>query len=214
MILHYKSIPYNTQWIEYPDIAPFFEPLVPPNALPTSTPYTVPAIRLPDGEYVMNSTLIAPRLDLDYTDKEIHSDHPSYKPVIKLLSDLLDALDPIYIPAVARDLLNPASAEYFYRTRQEMVGMPLDEFEKSEVGGENAWKAAEPYIKELAALYREDKTGPFLVGKDPIYSDFVILGWLKLFDRIGHLESFKQWGGEELIDMYEAAEPWHQRDDH
>ena len=43
--------------------------------------------------------------------------------------------------------------------------MPLDELEKSEKGGEVAWKGAEGPLGEMAALLKENG-GPFFMGKE------------------------------------------------
>lgn len=212
-MLNYKSLPYTTHWLEYPEIAPFLSQLVPPNEPPANAPYTVPAARFPDGGYLMNSVAISQRLNKDYPDPPLHLDTPYHKKVIELLSKFTEELEAVYIPAVPRELLNPPSAEYFYRTRQEMVGAPLPDFEKSDKGGENAWKAAEPHIRELAGLYRENSGGPFVLGKDVSYVDFVLVAWLKLFDCIGKLEDLKRWGGEELLILYDASRQWLEREE-
>lgn len=42
--------------------------------------------------------------------------------------------------------------------------MPLNEFEKSEEGGEKAWENAAPHLSELAGVLKENG-GPFFLGK-------------------------------------------------
>ncbi|TFY51247.1 hypothetical protein EVJ58_g10668, partial [Rhodofomes roseus] len=69
--LNYKGIPYRTQWVEYPDIAPLLTSLgVSPNTPSTWTfPYTLPAIYDPRTRTVlMDSIKIARYLDETYPD--------------------------------------------------------------------------------------------------------------------------------------------------
>lgn len=53
MALNYKKLPYTTEWVEYPDIAPKFKQLgIPPNERDPKFQYSCPAARMPDGQYV------------------------------------------------------------------------------------------------------------------------------------------------------------------
>lgn len=214
LLLNYKGIPYSTQWLQYPDITPTLKPFVPPNEPGALAPYTIPAVRLPDGQHIMDSFAIALHLEKLYPSPSLQVDSPCVSKVTELIAKIMTALRPVYIPAEPRELLTPPSAEFFTRSREERVGMPLPEFEKSEQGGENAWKAAEPHLKELAAMYREDGNGPFLLGKDVAYADFVVVAWVKMFDRLGKLEHVTRWGGDEFATLYVSSQKWLQRDDH
>lgn len=61
------------------------------------------------------------------------------------------------------NLLNPPSKEYFERTREARLGMSLEQLAK-ESGGEEAWLAAVPGLKELGALIKGNG-GPFVMGE-------------------------------------------------
>ena len=77
--LNYKGIPYTTQYIEFPEIAPLltsFGIAAPPKDEGYGK-HTVPAIRWPDGTCVMDSLAIYKRLETD----PIYADLP--KVVIK-----------------------------------------------------------------------------------------------------------------------------------
>jgi len=69
----------------------------------------------------------------------------------------------VAIPKIPRNLLNPPSAEYLDRTRLARFGMSLPQLEK-ETGGDSAWEAAKPALKELGAILRAEG-GPFVLGK-------------------------------------------------
>lgn len=53
MALNYKKLPYRTEWVEYPDIAPKFKELgIAPNTRDPKFEYSCPAAKFPDGAYV------------------------------------------------------------------------------------------------------------------------------------------------------------------
>ena len=68
-LLNIKGVPYRTQWVEYPEIAPLIKSFgLPPNSN-ARTPYTLPAIYDPRTKRaVMDSVEIAKYLDDEYPD--------------------------------------------------------------------------------------------------------------------------------------------------
>ena len=162
LVLNFKGIPYKTEWLEYPDIAPTLKSFgITPNEQP-STAYTCPTIRISD-KYVMDSRKIVDVLEEAHPSPSLHLDSPILKKVEELIPQCFMPLGPIVFPRISRFLLKPRSAEYFERTRGARFGMPLSQLEK-EKGGESAWKAAEPKWKELATLLKAER-GPFFMGK-------------------------------------------------
>ena len=122
--------------------------------------YTIPAIRFEDDTVVMDSWKIALELEKRYPNPTLHLDEPVVKEV--KLARIFSILRPEILPKVPRNLLNPPSAEYFERTRAEMLGMPLAQIEK-EKGGDGAWERAVDAIKEMADLLKK-QGGPFFLG--------------------------------------------------
>ena len=162
LLLNLKGIPYKTEWLEYPDIAPTLKSFgIPPNE-PPDTAYTCPAIRISD-KYVMDSRKIADVLEKEYPSPPLHLDSPIVKKVEELFPQCIRPLRPVFLPKVARTVLSPRSAEYFSRTRAELSGMDLWQLEK-EKGGESAWQACESKWKELGTLLKAEG-GPFFMGK-------------------------------------------------
>lgn len=162
LLLNLKGIPYKTEWLEYPDIAPTFKSFgIPPNE-PPATAYTSPTIRIAD-KYVMDSRKIADVLEQEHPFPSLHLDSPILKKVEELASQCVAPLGPVFMPRIPRTVVNPASAEYFERTRAARFGMPLSQLEK-EKGGESAWKAVEPKWMELGNLLKAEG-GPFFMGK-------------------------------------------------
>lgn len=179
--MNYKGLDYKTRWIEYPDIASTLSPLqvLSKPGLHTLTassveenvrkifsdmPYSVPAVQLPDGSYVMDSGNIAKRLEQDNPSPGLHLDHPIFDEVDQAVVKVKDALKGICMPKVPLNLLNETSKSYFEKTRAERFGKPLSQLAADE-GGEEAWLAALPSIKALGELYKKND-GPFVLGKE------------------------------------------------
>ena len=162
LILNLKGIPYKTDWLEYPDIAPTLKPFGIPPSEPPASAYSCPTIRISD-KYVMDSRKIANVLEKEHPLPSLHLDSPILKKVEELAPQCVMPIGPVFMPRIPRVVLNPRSAEYFEHTREERFGMTLSQLEK-EKGGESAWKAAEPKWKELGTLLKA-KGGPFFMGK-------------------------------------------------
>lgn len=115
------------------------------------------------------------------------------------------------MPKIPRNLLNEASATYFRRTRSQRFGMPLEQLER-EIGGEKQWEEARPAVQEIGGLLKENG-GPFLLGKEVSYADFILVGALHWFRRSG------EGVYERVVEMepslrrlYEASGKWVERD--
>ena len=119
----------------------------------------------------------------------------------------------VVLPKVARNLLNPPSAEYFERTRQEKFGMPLAQLER-EKGGESAFEEAEPGFKKVGEMLRE-KGGPFFLGETVSYADFIVVGALDFLRRVGEGVFERVLGMDpSLGEVYEASKPWLERNNY
>lgn len=212
LLLNYKELPYKTEWVEYPNIAPTFMSFgLPPNE--RGTPYTIPTIRDVKGQYTMDSRKIADELEKQYPEPSLHLDSPLLPRVEAGVLNMFGPLRPVMLPLIPRTRLNAAAVEYFERTRKEMVGMPLSQWEK-EQGGDKAWEKATPAFKEVGDMLRANG-GPFILGKTVSYADFVILSGLECAKRID--ESFFERSIEiepALKTLHEASSAWLERDDH
>ena len=162
----------------------------------------------------MGSHAIADALDQEFPSPPLHLDSPILPKVEALEKTIAVALSPIFMPRVPRDMLNPRSIAYFTRTREAMVGMSLDEFEKSERGGEQAWENTEPHLRELAKLLKESG-GPFLMGKTVSYADLIVAGLFQFLKRVSYdgdtFDRAIQTDPAFLV-LYEACAEWLKRD--
>lgn len=164
----------------------------------------------------MESGTIAAALEKEFPSPPLHLDSPVLPKVEALMPKIMQPLGPVYMPRVPRDLLNERSASYFSRTREARFGMPLDELERSEKGGETAWENASPHIRELADLLKENG-GPFFMGKTVSYADFIVVGSLQFWKRLsydGDLFDRLMCIDHSFLKLYEACAEWLKRDDY
>lgn len=219
LALNYKGLPYRTEWIEYPDIAPKFKALgIPPNAPGTSNyEYSVPAARISGGSYVMESRAIAKALEELQPEPSLHLDNGYVDRAQAVAGKVQNALVPTGLPRIPVKLLNPASEKYFRETREKRFGMTLEELAKSDKAGENAWKAAEAPLQELVSLLHEHEDGPYIMGKQVSFADFILAGlwrFVQILDENGDLFERGMKTDESLPTHYEACKRWLERDDH
>lgn len=219
LVLNYKSIPYRTEWVEYPDLRPTFQSFnIPPND-PTLNPnaeYSSPAILLPDGRYIMDSLLMAQEIEKLQPEPSLGLDTDFPKRTQAIVAAIQKPMGPIMMPRVPELLLNPRSAEYFYETRAKRWGMPLPELAKSERAGEVAWRGAEEGMVQLRELLKENSEGPFIMGNEPTFADFILAGFWRFVEKLsveGDLESRFMGFDERFREHRRACQPWLDRDD-
>lgn len=91
-----------------------------------------------------------------------------------------------------------------------MSGLKLSELEKGE---EQMWKDAEPMLKEIGAVLRENEGGPFVLGEEISYADFVLVGMMQFLQRLGDGIYERLVGVEPVFGrLYEACKGLVERD--
>ena len=176
LVLNYKGIPYRTEWMSHPEIQDKVKELgVQPNTSGQGSPYTVPAIQFPDGSAVMDSAVIASKLESLHPEPSLHLDTGLHEKVGRILGKLAFPLIPVFMPRIGRDVIVESSEAWFQKARAERFGMSLDELESSK-GGEKAWEASRVGIAELETFVAEQKKndGPFVMGSQVCFADFQI----------------------------------------
>ncbi|KAK5120687.1 hypothetical protein LTR85_006045 [Meristemomyces frigidus] len=219
LALNYKGLPYKTEWIEYPDIAPKFKSFgIPPNAPGTSNyEYSVPAIRISGGSYIMESRAIAKALEELQPEPSLHLDNGYTDSVQAVAGKVQGALMPAGVYRIPTKLLNPRGSNYFRETREKRFGMSLEDLAKSDKGGENAWKNAHAPMEELKAILHEHDDGPYVMGEQVSFADFILAGlwrFVQLLDEDGDLFERGMKFDESFPRHYEACKKWLERDDH
>ncbi|KAJ3514470.1 hypothetical protein NLJ89_g2361 [Agrocybe chaxingu] len=207
--LNYKRIPYRTEWVEYPDIKKhcqergigptFIEPGAPEGGL-----YTLPAIHDPStGIYLADSLAIAEYLEKTYPDTPLV--FPDNTAALQIGFSrgfhriVLEALPEFIQPAVL-GRLDPASQEFFRRTREEDFGMKLEDVLPQGEKGIERWAKVNADFGTVADWYdRNGGKGPFLLGEKLSWGDMVVAGftvWLRII-----------WGEDSA--EWKEIETWH-----
>jgi len=215
LALNYKGIPYETRWVEYPDIAPLFKSFgIAPNS--AGMQYTIPAIQMPDGRFIMDSVKIAQELDMHQPSPSLRLGSPRVEQTKEAVELVNNALAPVSRPRVPEMVLNSGSIEYFSRTRSQRFGMPLEVLARSELAGEAAWKGATEGLERVKSLLAEDKTGPYVMGAEPGFADFVLAGFwrfMQVLDRQEDLFGRLMKYDESFPKHFTACKKWLLKDD-
>ena len=110
----------------------------------------------------MDSKKIAYELEKQHPSPPLHLDSEVLAQIEQIIPRIQAPMAAVLMPQVAKNLLNPASAQYFEATRAVRFGMSLPELEKQK-GGEQAWEKAKEPIMEIATLLKKEG-GPFFLG--------------------------------------------------
>ncbi|KAL5429153.1 hypothetical protein PMIN04_000395 [Paraphaeosphaeria minitans] len=213
MILNYKSIPYTTQWVEYPDLAHTLSSLgISPNPSHRNpVPYSSPAIKYHNSTLEMDSWVIAHTLEQLYPTPSLNIKEPITAQVRDLVTALSSPLRPFVIPKVPT-ILNPRSASYFLETREVRFGKPLSRV-LAEDATRKCWEEAGKAATELGRLLRKDASGPFFLGAKVSYADFIFVAFLKFLGRVDGEVLERVVGLDEgFVRVYEACKEWSRRD--
>lgn len=178
---------------------------------PTGFEYSVPAIIDADGTYVMDSLKIAQHLESKYPEPSIHLHSPEVRHMMDIVNRVMMILAPNFIVPLTNNLLTSPHREYFIQTRSALYGMPLERVEAT-MGGKGAYNAAAPLLKELAGMLEERPEGPFLLGSEPSYGDFVWVALMVFLQAVnnGVLETMLEYSGNPKVhrNLLKAVEPW------
>ncbi|KAF5027834.1 hypothetical protein F66182_61 [Fusarium sp. NRRL 66182] len=207
------DIPTKPPRLEYPVIKERLSQHVEPNA--QGPPFTLPAIRMPDGSYVMDSYRIANIIEENYPEPTVNLNSCVQSRFRTLMIGFMTELTPIYVPGVAKHIISDESLGFFLTTRQEDVGMPLYEYGKRNAPG--SFDKAEPFVREITALLNETPSGPYFLGDAVSYTDFIWAAILLFFKCLGdeeYQEVLKRSGDAEThMKFLEALDPWTKRND-
>jgi len=160
----------------------------------------------------MDSKPIAHALEAAHPSPSLRLDDPVVAEVQALVGKCLGPLVPEVLPLIPKNVLSEGSVDYFMTTRNKAFGQHLDEVHK-EKGGQPCWDGAQPGLEEAAALLKK-KGGPYFLGAEPCYADFIWAGFVQ-FVRRSKEDSFEKLIGvdEVLRKQYEACGKWLERDD-
>ncbi|KAH8823343.1 hypothetical protein DL96DRAFT_1617293 [Flagelloscypha sp. PMI_526] len=192
--LEFKGIPFETKWIEYPEIEPTAKTI---SAEPTTfrpdtgkPKYTVPMIHdASTGTTISDSWNILNYLEETYPDKPslIPKGTKSLMKVFVASATMKiaeEALRPFNSPQAAR-IVNPSSQEYFVTVKAKEMSKPFAELEAG--ASLESVKAALNWVEELIQL----NGGEFLVGDGFSYAEVVVGS--KIYWSIVHGKDSQLW---------------------
>ncbi|KAK6503300.1 hypothetical protein TWF481_008327 [Arthrobotrys musiformis] len=214
-VLNYKGVPYETEWVEYPDIRVRLAEMgiASKGGL---MPYTLPMMRVtttqndgsePQVKYLTDSADIAKYLNDVHPTPPIDFDSVITDEAVKFFNaNLMDSFVGLVLCDV--DLVLPErSAAYFHETRPKWMKMPVKEFKQKKVN-EGAWEKMENGMRALAE-FLDRNGGPFVQGEKVSYADFRLLGYLMWAREAGPpdvWEKIEGWGGEVVKRFMRAFE--------
>lgn len=162
----------------------------------------------------MDSAAIASALESQYPEPSLHLETGLHEQFEAIFGKIGRPLIPVFMPRIARDQLLESSVPWFREARAKAFGMSLDELEQTR-GGEKAWEAAKPGFEELRRFLTDHKQddGPFVLGSQVSYVDFMIVSMMEAFHRIGNdlYERFVS-QDERFREVHQACQKWTQQD--
>ena len=135
-----------------------------------------------DGIWLTDSFAIVQELDRLHPQPSLHLDGPYQAKVNELAAKVMQKIGPECYSRIPETILNEASRQYWYQTRQERLGMSVDQYEAKH-GGNTAYAEAEPYLKQLTQLLEENE-GLYFMGEQVSYADFSWVAFLVFFKRV------------------------------
>lgn len=205
--LNFKQLPYRTEWVEYPDIESKCKELgikKPTLKRPNGAQaYTLPVIQDTNtGATLADSFKIAEYLDKTYPDASRmifpHNTAGVQAPFARSFAANMSPIMNLIIPPECM-ILNPRSAEWFSRTREEIFRVKrLDDMlppTKAQYAKE--WAKIEDGLTKTAKWFAKNEGGgPFIMGVEPCWADFVVGGYMQWIRCVWGKES-EQWRGIE-----------------
>ncbi|KAI0197004.1 hypothetical protein F4808DRAFT_299110 [Astrocystis sublimbata] len=234
LALNFKAADYKTTWVSIPDIARVRRELEIPacrNFPDGSDYYTLPIlVDSKTGSKLGDSFDIALYLQSNYPDsgdgdlfpaQELKFDYeldlPSWAPQLSERADVeyadyskfntaIDAAFTSHVGLVGHSL--PLDSEASKAAMAKRSGMSSwDDFKMEGEAREKTLESFKTMLGALAKLFAKDPSGPFLLGKQASYADFIVGGWVYMFGVLLPDEEWqeaKQWHGGILTTLYDA----------
>lgn len=179
--LNYKGLPYQTVWVEHPELADLYkkngvEACETRNGSPY---YTLPLLHdASTGKFVSDSTAIAKYLEATYPDTPRLFPEGSLPILARFRDELKDKLGNLRFFAYpkAYTILNPSSAEYFRRARELEFGKRLEDVPPTGEERVKEWEKIKAGMGDVAGWMKKD--GKFFLGDTLCYADILAASYL------------------------------------
>ncbi|KAF8131582.1 hypothetical protein EV363DRAFT_1330442 [Boletus edulis] len=195
-VLSYKNLPFNTVWVEYPDIAPMMKEIgaSPDKRRDGSEQYTVPVLSDPNtGALITDSWTIAVYLDETYPEKPVFpkGSRGLIRSFDTAVGVLMSASFGFSILRVS-EILNERSQEYFVTTREALLGEKVDEWSPEGPKRDAHWEAIEKKLYGSAKIWYEETGGKWVMGDTFSYADIILAVYSLWFKRIYRDDEWKR----------------------
>ncbi|KAG2147461.1 uncharacterized protein EDB93DRAFT_1250605 [Suillus bovinus] len=201
--LTFKRLPFQTVWLEYTEIKPFYEqhslaPFATRNVNGTPiTIHTLPVIMDPNtNRWIKDTFEIAQYLDEQYPDTPKLMPHNTAALIHVFHTAFYQAIKNTILLACFKSAqkLKPESKGYYIRTRVERFDIPWMHFAsiKIRVAQWNALRTGYNIIDGWYAMSR----GQFLLGDTPCFADFIVAAlckWAQYCCEDLEWEEMKNW---------------------
>ncbi|ROT36893.1 hypothetical protein SODALDRAFT_380381 [Sodiomyces alkalinus F11] len=209
--LNFKGVPYTTQWIQMPDITTVRRSLGLPACRKFADGtdfYTLPAltdsttgsaigdsfdianhlqITFPDAGagdlfppqnlgFEFHGTIAIPLSERD--DDDLHADYARFNANVDMAFTMHAQLmahgmrwDPAYEDRIKAEFMRRTGAQSW-----DDLAIAGEARDKLKVSLRDA-------LRDLAAMFQRDATGPFLLGGRPSYADVIVGGWLRMMSK-------------------------------
>jgi glutathione S-transferase len=161
----------------------------------------------------MESMKIAHALEARYPSPSLRLDSP-YLPKVNLLTEqVMNAIAPDIVNWITKEVVNEASLPYWNKTREAILGSPLDVIER-EKGGSQVYEVARDALLQVTSLLKENH-GPFFEGEDVGFADFQWVGFL-MFLKLNIQNAYENVmqrvrDGDVHLKLMEACQAWTER---
>lgn len=183
--LNIKRIPYQTVWVEYPDIEAVCKKIGAPPTSEEAPHYTLPVIQdTSTGAVVSDGPLIVGYLDEQYPDTPALFPPGTIALQAGFTAAHAHAISPVrqfVIPRV-NSRLNPRSEEYFRRTREQDWGNKMEDITPVGEARVAEWGKYRDGLGKVDSWFKKS-TGPFLTGESITFADVSVVScliWLKV----------------------------------
>ena len=195
-VLGYKNLPFETVWVEYPDIAPKLKEIgASANKLRDGREqYTVPVLSDPNtGALITDSWVIAEYLDKTYPEKPVFPE--GSKGLITAFDSALEALEgdsfKFSLLRTSQNL-NERSREYFVATREVAMGAKVDEWSPEGPTRDAHWKIIEKSYYDSAKAWYDKVEGKWVMGDTFCYADIILAARSLWFKRVYHDDEWQK----------------------
>lgn len=175
--------------------------------------YTVPTIHyVPTDTYIMDSQSIAAFLEKTYPNPPLPLTSELGREIQQEVRKVFPKIHGRSLRPREVDILSPRSQEFFRNRAEPMLGHPLEDLLADPSEEDATWKDAHEGLVSVNKLMETNAAdGPFLLGTQPSFTDFSLVGSLQsarvisedVFKRVTDCPAFQR--------LYDACSPWMER---